>query len=133
MMLRVLSLMRSSAAYSVVVLPEPVSPQTTTTWLPAIASAISPRFALAEAMTYAASNFMDLMCRVVGITEPKGRGQSVETPSVEPTRDGYVGFCTNTAQQFSDFLLLIGRDDLREDRALFQVAGRGSFPRRQVF
>src|SRR5262249_56904360 len=53
-----------------------------------------------------------------------GAPQSVETPSIEPTADGYVGFCTNSAQQFSDFLLLIERPDLREDQALFAVASR---------
>ncbi len=49
---------------------------------------------------------------------------SVETPSIEPTADGYVGFCTNSRQQFSDFLLMIERPDLREDEALAQFAGR---------
>jgi crotonobetainyl-CoA:carnitine CoA-transferase CaiB-like acyl-CoA transferase len=49
---------------------------------------------------------------------------SVETPSVEPTADGYVGFCTNSRQQFSDFLLLIERPDLQADEELAQFAGR---------
>lgn len=49
---------------------------------------------------------------------------SVETPSVEPTADGYVGFCTNARQQFLDFLLLIERPDLQEDETLLQVPGR---------
>jgi crotonobetainyl-CoA:carnitine CoA-transferase CaiB-like acyl-CoA transferase len=49
---------------------------------------------------------------------------SVETPSIEPTADGYVGFCTNTRQQFSDFLLMIERPELREDEQLAQFAGR---------
>jgi crotonobetainyl-CoA:carnitine CoA-transferase CaiB-like acyl-CoA transferase len=49
---------------------------------------------------------------------------TVETPSIEPTADGYVGFCTNSRQQFSDFLLLIERPDLREDEQLAQFAGR---------
>jgi crotonobetainyl-CoA:carnitine CoA-transferase CaiB-like acyl-CoA transferase len=50
--------------------------------------------------------------------------QSVETPSIELTADGYVGFCTNTRQQFSDFLLMIERPDLRDDEVLAQFAGR---------
>lgn len=49
---------------------------------------------------------------------------TVETPSIEPTSDGYVGFCTSSRQQFSDFLLLIGRPDLQEDEVLAQFAGR---------
>jgi crotonobetainyl-CoA:carnitine CoA-transferase CaiB-like acyl-CoA transferase len=50
--------------------------------------------------------------------------QSVETPSIEPTADGYVGFCTNSRQQFSDFLLMIERTDLHNDEQLAQFAGR---------
>ena len=49
---------------------------------------------------------------------------SVETPSIEATADGYVGFCTNTRQQFSDFLLMIERPELRDDEQLAQFAGR---------
>ncbi len=49
---------------------------------------------------------------------------TVETPSIEATADGYVGFCTNSRQQFLDFLLLIERPDLQEDEELAQFAGR---------
>jgi crotonobetainyl-CoA:carnitine CoA-transferase CaiB-like acyl-CoA transferase len=49
---------------------------------------------------------------------------AVETPSIETTADGYVGFCTNSRQQFADFLLMIERPDLREDEQLAQFAGR---------
>jgi len=49
---------------------------------------------------------------------------TVETPSIEPTTDGYVGFCTNSRQQFSDFLLMIERTDLQVDEELAQFAGR---------
>ncbi len=49
---------------------------------------------------------------------------TVESPSIEPTADGYVGFCTNARQQFLDFLLLIERPDLQEDDELCQFAGR---------
>ncbi|MBW2418509.1 MAG: CoA transferase [Deltaproteobacteria bacterium] len=80
-------------------------------------------FSLLEVMNYASSNFIELAFRLLGV-RLEGPAQSVETPSIEPTADGYVGFCTNTAQQFSDFLLLIERPDLREDKALFQVHGR---------
>jgi crotonobetainyl-CoA:carnitine CoA-transferase CaiB-like acyl-CoA transferase len=48
----------------------------------------------------------------------------VETPSIEPTADGYVGFCTNARKQFDDFLVLIERPDLLGDNELAQVAGR---------
>jgi crotonobetainyl-CoA:carnitine CoA-transferase CaiB-like acyl-CoA transferase len=41
--------------------------------------------------------------------------QRVEIPSIEPTSDGWVGFTTNSRQQFDDFLLLIERPDLIGD------------------
>jgi crotonobetainyl-CoA:carnitine CoA-transferase CaiB-like acyl-CoA transferase len=44
--------------------------------------------------------------------------RTVEIPSIEPARDGWVGFCTITAQQWRDFLVLIERPDLVDDEAL---------------
>jgi crotonobetainyl-CoA:carnitine CoA-transferase CaiB-like acyl-CoA transferase len=81
-------------------------------------------FSLLEVMNVAGSNYVDLLASLAGRPPVTGSVQSVETPSIEPTADGWVGFCTNSAQQFSDFLLLIGRPDLREDRDLFLVANR---------
>jgi crotonobetainyl-CoA:carnitine CoA-transferase CaiB-like acyl-CoA transferase len=81
-------------------------------------------FSLLEVMTIAGTNYMDLISRLLGLGEIGGLPQSVETPSIEPSADGYVGFCTNSRQQFSDFLLLIGRPDLQADRELAQVPGR---------
>jgi crotonobetainyl-CoA:carnitine CoA-transferase CaiB-like acyl-CoA transferase len=45
-------------------------------------------------------------------------GRTVEIPSIEPARDGWVGFCTITAQQWRDFLVLIERPALVDDEAL---------------
>ncbi len=74
------------------------------------------------------TNFSETMNRLMngGVEDPPHAflGQSVETPSIEPTLDGYVGFCTNSRQQFSDFLLMIERTDLQEDEELAQFAGR---------
>ena len=81
-------------------------------------------FSLLEAMTLAGTNYLDLAFRLLGIEKREGLPQSVETPSIEPTADGYVGFCTNSRQQVSDFMLLIERPELREDRELAQVQGR---------
>jgi crotonobetainyl-CoA:carnitine CoA-transferase CaiB-like acyl-CoA transferase len=85
-------------------------------------------FSLFEALTLAGTNYVDLTYRLMaGPPDPEKLGPlplSVETPSIEPTRDGYVGFCTNSRQQFSDFLLLIGRPDLQSDEELAQVTGR---------
>jgi crotonobetainyl-CoA:carnitine CoA-transferase CaiB-like acyl-CoA transferase len=54
-----------------------------------------------------------------GVSEPM-----VEVPSVARTSDGFVGFTTITAQQWSDFLILIERADLLEDDELFQARAR---------
>jgi crotonobetainyl-CoA:carnitine CoA-transferase CaiB-like acyl-CoA transferase len=81
-------------------------------------------FSIHEVLNIAGSNYTDLLFRLLGLEPGPGLPLSVETPSIEPTRDGYVGFCTNTRQQFSDFLLMIERPDLREDEELAQVGGR---------
>ncbi|CUU56243.1 Crotonobetainyl-CoA:carnitine CoA-transferase CaiB [Parafrankia irregularis] len=54
-----------------------------------------------------------------------------ELPSIEPTKDGLVGFCTITAQQFQDFLLLIDRPDLLADDDLANLGSR--YARREEF
>ncbi|MFN8542984.1 MAG: CoA transferase [Candidatus Binatia bacterium] len=41
--------------------------------------------------------------------------RAIEIPSIEPARDGWVGFCTITAQQWKDFCLLIGHPEIGED------------------
>lgn len=48
----------------------------------------------------------------------------VETVEIHPTLDGWVGFTTNSAQQFQDFLVLIDRSDLLADEDLVSAAGR---------
>ena len=74
------------------------------------------------------TNFSETMNRLMngGVDDPPNAllGQSVETPSIEPVADGYVGFCTNSRQQFSDFLIMIDRADLKEDEQLAQFGGR---------
>ena len=50
--------------------------------------------------------------------------RSLELPSIVPTADGMVGFCTITAQQFQDFLVLIDRPDLLDDDDLASMPGR---------
>jgi crotonobetainyl-CoA:carnitine CoA-transferase CaiB-like acyl-CoA transferase len=50
--------------------------------------------------------------------------RSLELPSIVPTADGLVGFCTITAQQFQDFLVLIDRPDLLDDEDLASMTGR---------
>ncbi|HET6965253.1 MAG TPA: CoA transferase [Acidimicrobiales bacterium] len=71
----------------------------------------------AEVASLSCTLFADITDSVAGRPDLSLRpaARSLETPSVEPTADGYVGFNTNTAQQFSDFLVLIGRTDLLDE------------------
>jgi crotonobetainyl-CoA:carnitine CoA-transferase CaiB-like acyl-CoA transferase len=57
----------------------------------------------------------DLMDSLRGRPNPDSPGRSFETPSIEPTSDGYVGFNTNTRTQFDSFLLMIERPDLVDE------------------
>ena len=49
-------------------------------------------------------------------------GRSFEVPSIEPAKDGYVGFCTITSQQYSDFCQLIGAPELAAPEMMFGEA-----------
>jgi crotonobetainyl-CoA:carnitine CoA-transferase CaiB-like acyl-CoA transferase len=50
--------------------------------------------------------------------------RAIEVPSIEPAADGPVGFCTQTAQQWSDFCAMIGRPDLSADPTFNQADAR---------
>ena len=80
---------------------------------------------MAEVMAIAASTFSDLSHHLFGRPELTTPARSLETPSIELAKDGYVGFNTNTAQMFQSFLLLIERPELIDDAELATVAGRG--------
>src|SRR5581483_4530033 len=67
---------------------------------------------MAEVMCISTGLFTDLMLSLMGrppLTQPP---RVVEFPSILPTSDGWVGFNTNAAQMFEDFLVLIGREDM---------------------
>jgi crotonobetainyl-CoA:carnitine CoA-transferase CaiB-like acyl-CoA transferase len=49
---------------------------------------------------------------------------SEDVPSIEPTADGWVGFCIFTPQQWRDFALLIERPDLGDDETLMHMITR---------
>ena len=68
--------------------------------------------------------FIDLMWGILGRPPVVGSLPNLETPSIEPTRDGFVGFTTYSAQQMADFLLMIERTDLRETEEFSQFAQR---------
>lgn len=76
-----------------------------------------------ECMSITMGGYASLRQSFGGPTPP-GPARTVEIPSVEPTADGYVGFCTVTRQQFDDFLLLIERADLLGDDDLASFVGR---------
>ncbi|MAG33788.1 MAG: CoA transferase, partial [Deltaproteobacteria bacterium] len=81
-------------------------------------------FSLCEVMNIGSTTYSDLMDSLGGRVEPRVPGRSVEIPSIEPTLDGWVGFNTNSAQQFSDFLLLIERPDLQAEPEWSQIMTR---------
>ena len=49
---------------------------------------------------------------------------AAEAPSIEPAKDGWVGVCTYTGQQWHDFCALIERPDLKQDERFLHSAHR---------
>jgi crotonobetainyl-CoA:carnitine CoA-transferase CaiB-like acyl-CoA transferase len=47
--------------------------------------------------------------------------QAIDTPSIEPTKDGWVGLCTITGQQWKDFCGMIGQAELAEDERYYDA------------
>ena len=64
-----------------------------------------------EAMLLSLTYYFDLSSQWREGPLPRG----VEIPSIEPAKDGWVGFCTVTGQQWKDFCVLIERPELGED------------------
>ncbi|OBH05761.1 acyl-CoA hydratase [Mycobacterium sp. E2699] len=76
-----------------------------------------------EAMVIAMGGLSTMSASVLGADSLLYQ-RSLELPSIVPTADGMVGFCTITAQQFQDFLVMIDRADLVDDAELASFAGR---------
>ncbi len=76
-----------------------------------------------EAMAIAMGGLPAMSASVMG-PDSQMNSRSLELPSIVPTADGMVGFCTITAQQFQDFLVLIERADLLDDAELASIEGR---------
>jgi len=74
--------------------------------------------AVLDCMAISMVIFPTLMASFFGPGSSIGATRSTEVPSVEPTTDGYVNFTCNSAQQFQDFLLLIGHPELQGDPEL---------------
>ncbi len=76
-----------------------------------------------EAMAIAMGGLSAMSASVLG-ADSLLHQRSLELPSIVPTADGMVGFCTITAQQFQDFLVMIDRPDLVDDAELASFEGR---------
>ncbi|OBF63220.1 acyl-CoA hydratase [Mycobacterium sp. 852002-51971_SCH5477799-a] len=76
-----------------------------------------------EAMAIAMGGLSAMSASVLG-ADSLLHERSLELPSIVPTADGMVGFCTITAQQFQDFLVMIERADLVDDAELASFTGR---------
>ena len=81
-------------------------------------------FSLCEVGNIAGTMYADLFHSLAGRPPLERPARTVELPSIEPTRDGWVGFNTNSRQQYQDFLLLIERTDLLADAELARPDGR---------
>ena len=71
-----------------------------------------------DAMAVTMVTYPTVFAELAGWPEPTGR-PATRTPSIEPTEDGWIVVTTNSATQFTDFLVMIERPDLlRSDLAL---------------
>jgi crotonobetainyl-CoA:carnitine CoA-transferase CaiB-like acyl-CoA transferase len=75
-------------------------------------------------MSVTMNTFTSVFAEFLGWPEMRGPARGIEIPSIEPAADGYVGFCTITGQQFRDFLVLIERADLLDDKDFASYQGR---------
>jgi crotonobetainyl-CoA:carnitine CoA-transferase CaiB-like acyl-CoA transferase len=81
-------------------------------------------FSVLEMLSIASSTYSDLMHRLAGRPPLDPVGRNVEIPSIEPTLDGWVGFNTNSREQYQSFLVMIERPDLIADAELANIGGR---------
>lgn len=79
-----------------------------------------------EVANITATNYSDLFNSLAGRPEPDPTipPRTVEIPSIEPTLDGWVGFNTNTRDQWESFCILIERPDLLETAEFAALATR---------
>ena len=77
-----------------------------------------------ETMVMTMNTYAWIAAELSGDANPERPGRNVELPSIEPTADGHVGFCTVARQQFLDFLVMIGRPDWLEDEEICGYGGR---------
>ena len=74
-----------------------------------------------EAMSLTMTTYHDLFNQFIpGFAIP----QAIETPSIEPTRDGWIGICTYTGQQWKDLCALMGRPEVGENELYYDGSAR---------
>ena len=84
-----------------------------------------------DCMAVSMSTYPSVFAEMAGWPPLRGTGRMVEVPSIVPTRDGWVVVTTNSATQFQDFLVMIGRSDWLDDADLSVATKR--FARRDEF
>jgi crotonobetainyl-CoA:carnitine CoA-transferase CaiB-like acyl-CoA transferase len=87
--------------------------------------------AVLDCMAVTMTTYSSVAASFAGWPAQPGTGRMVEVPSIEPTKNGFIVFTTNSAQQFADFLVMIERPDLLQDPDLARVLVR--FARRHEF
>ncbi len=89
------------------------------------ASGIAPSIEVSalEVMAVVLNNYPPLYRQFTGSVSFMSR--SGDWPQVVPCKDGWIGLCVFTPQQWSDFAAMIGRDDLSADDRLNSMGGRG--------
>ncbi|MEX0665130.1 MAG: CoA transferase [Acidimicrobiia bacterium] len=78
-----------------------------------------------EAMTIAFNQFQAVAAQMDGLgREPVPIARVVDVPSIEPTKDGWVGFATNGSAQFRSFAELVGHPEWADHPELGRVDRR---------
>jgi crotonobetainyl-CoA:carnitine CoA-transferase CaiB-like acyl-CoA transferase len=85
--------------------------------------------AILDAMALTMNTYTSVFAEFAGWPPLRRPTRMIEIPSIEPSTDGYAAFTTNSAQQFADFMVLIGRPELSHDPELSLHLGR--FKRRR--
>ena len=78
--------------------------------------------AMLEVMAVCLNNYPTLYRQFTGSSAAMSRGG--DWPSVVRCKDGWIGLCIFTPQQWADFAAMIGRPDLEEDERLNSMGGR---------
>jgi crotonobetainyl-CoA:carnitine CoA-transferase CaiB-like acyl-CoA transferase len=80
--------------------------------------------ALLDAMALTMNTYTTVFAEFLGWPPMRRPIRTFEVPSIEPSSDGYAAFTTNSAQQFSDFMVMIGHPELADDLELSRALTR---------